>query len=78
MTITVTLTGSIAFSWWWATPALLLLIERVATVWGMGWKARLLAASFIPEQLYTLILTMSYLRAFAVFIRGGKGGWRAT
>jgi cellulose synthase/poly-beta-1,6-N-acetylglucosamine synthase-like glycosyltransferase len=78
MAITVTLTGSIAFSWWWATPALLLLIERVATVWRMGWKARLLAASFIPEQLYTLILTASYLRAFAVFIRGGKGGWRAT
>lgn len=78
LAITVTITRSIAFSWWWTTPALLLLIERVVSVWRMGWKARILAASFVPEQLYTLLLTVSYVRALTVFIRGGKGGWSAT
>lgn len=76
--VTVTFTRSITFSWWWTIPSLLLVVERVTSVWPMGWKARILAATFIPEQLYTLLLTVSYVRAFAVFIRGGKGGWSTT
>jgi hypothetical protein len=78
LAFTATTSGSVVFSWWWTTPAVLLVIERVVSVWRMGWKARILAASLVPEQLYTLLLTLAYVRAFAVFIRGGKGGWSAT
>lgn len=75
---TVLVTGAVAFSWWWTLPCVLLSAERTATVWKMGWRARLLAVTFVPEQLFTLLLTWAYLRAVATFLRGGKGGWQAT
>jgi cellulose synthase/poly-beta-1,6-N-acetylglucosamine synthase-like glycosyltransferase len=75
---TVAITGTVAFSWWWTLPCALLAAERTATVWGMGWRARLCAATFIPEQFYTLLLTWSYLRALTSFLRGKKGAWKAT
>jgi cellulose synthase/poly-beta-1,6-N-acetylglucosamine synthase-like glycosyltransferase len=75
---TVAITGTVAFSWWWTLPCALLSAERTMTVWGMGWRARLYAVAFLPEQLYTLLLTWSYLRALTTFLRGGKGGWQAT
>ncbi|SNY28918.1 glycosyltransferase family 2 protein [Paractinoplanes atraurantiacus] len=70
--------GGVDFRWYWAAPTVLLLIERVATVWRMGWRARLYAAAFVPEQLYTLLLTFIYTRAFFAFVRGERGGWAAT
>ncbi|MEU4243768.1 glycosyltransferase family 2 protein [Actinoplanes sp. NPDC026619] len=75
---TVAVTGAVAFSWWWTLPCALLSAERTMTVWGMGRRARWYAVAFVPEQLYTLLLTWSYLRALRTFLRGGKGGWHAT
>jgi cellulose synthase/poly-beta-1,6-N-acetylglucosamine synthase-like glycosyltransferase len=75
---TVAVTGTVAFSWWWTLPCVLLSAERTMTVWKMGWRARLYAVAFVPEQLYTLILTWAYLRALTTFLRGGKGAWQAT
>ncbi len=78
VTGTVAVTGAVQFAWWWTLPCALLAVERTTTVWKMGWRARLLAATFLPEQLYTLLLTWAYLRALMTFLRGGKGGWQAT
>jgi cellulose synthase/poly-beta-1,6-N-acetylglucosamine synthase-like glycosyltransferase len=75
---TVVVTGSVAFAWWWTLPCVLLAVERTTTVWRMGWRARLYAAAFLPEQLYTLVLTWSYVRALAKFLGGRKGGWQTT
>ncbi|WP_305783095.1 glycosyltransferase family 2 protein [Symbioplanes lichenis] len=70
--------GGIDFSWWWTLPSLVLLAERVWSVWGMGWRARCYAALFVPEQLYTLLLTFIYAKAFLKFVRGHQGAWIAT
>lgn len=78
LTVSLTVFGAVDFDWRWSLPSLLLLAERVWSVWGMGWKARLYAAAFIPEQLYTLLLTYIYSRAFWQFARGRKGAWVAT
>lgn len=78
LTGTVAYTGAVSFSWWWALPSLLLTAERAAGVWSMGWRTRLLALTFVPEQIYTLVLTYAYVRAALIFVRGGKGGWAAT
>ncbi|MBT8227877.1 MAG: glycosyltransferase family 2 protein [Dactylosporangium sp.] len=79
MLATTYLTGrSLSWSWWWAIPTGVLIVERTASVWPMGWRERLLAATFIPEQLYVGFLTYVYLRAALLFARGSRGGWTAT
>lgn len=41
-----------AFSWIWLVPLPIILAERVRAVWPLGWKARLLAATWVADELY--------------------------
>src|SRR3712207_8260287 len=36
--VTAGLTGGLGFSWPWLLPSVVLLVERTATVWSMGWR----------------------------------------
>jgi biofilm PGA synthesis N-glycosyltransferase PgaC len=76
--LSLSLTGDIQWSWWWTLPSVLLLVERVWSIWSMGWRARIYAALFVPEQVYTLLLTFIYSKAFLKFVRGDRGSWIAT
>ena len=78
LTVSLAVFGDVDIRWYWALPSLALLVERVWSVWGMGWRARIYAALFLPEQLYTLLLTLIYSRALVKFARGDKGSWVAT
>ncbi|GIF43509.1 hypothetical protein Axi01nite_78200 [Actinoplanes xinjiangensis] len=78
LTVSLVWMGGVDFAWYWTVPSLVLLAERVWSVWAMGWRARLYAALFVPEQLYTLLLTFIYSKALASFVRGKKGSWSAT
>jgi cellulose synthase/poly-beta-1,6-N-acetylglucosamine synthase-like glycosyltransferase len=78
LAVSLAVFGTVDFRWYWAVPSMLLLAERVWSVWPMGWRARVYAALFLPEQLYTLLLTFIYAKAFAKFVRGDKGAWVAT
>jgi cellulose synthase/poly-beta-1,6-N-acetylglucosamine synthase-like glycosyltransferase len=78
LAVSLTLLGGVTFTWYWTIPSVVLLAERVWSVWSMGWRARLYAALFIPEQIYTLLLTFIYSKAVVAFVRGKKGSWTAT
>lgn len=78
LAITAGLTGHLGFSLPWLLPSLILLVERTATVWSLGWRARLTAASVVPEQLYTLLLVGIHLGAATSLALGRKGSWRPT
>ena len=78
LAVSLAVFGAVDFAWYWTVPSLVLLVERVWSVWSMGWRARLYAVLFVPEQLYTLLLTFIYAKAFAKFARGDKGAWVAT
>jgi cellulose synthase/poly-beta-1,6-N-acetylglucosamine synthase-like glycosyltransferase len=63
----------------WSVPALLLLaLERVVSVWPMGWRARIVAATVLPEQVYSWLLTFTFGAALKDFVLGRKGAWHAT
>lgn len=62
----------------WLIPPGILFAERVATVWRMGAKQRLIAAALVPELLYSMFLVVTFASAFADFARGRKGAWHAT
>jgi poly-beta-1,6-N-acetyl-D-glucosamine synthase len=70
--------GSYRFAWWTIPALVLLAVERVSSVWQLGWKARLTALALAPEQLYATFLTVTYACAFADFVRGRKGAWHTT
>jgi cellulose synthase/poly-beta-1,6-N-acetylglucosamine synthase-like glycosyltransferase len=78
LAVSLAVLGGVDFQWYWTLPSLILLAERVWSVWAMGPRARLYAALFLPEQLYTLVLTFSYAKALLKFVRGDKGAWVAT
>jgi cellulose synthase/poly-beta-1,6-N-acetylglucosamine synthase-like glycosyltransferase len=63
---------------WSALAFGLLAIERVSGVWRMGWRARFVALSLIPEQLYSLLLIFTFGSAAKDFVLGRKGAWHAT
>lgn len=47
----------------WLAVGVVLIAERVVTVWSGGWRARLLAALLVPELLYTVFL-------YTIFVTG--------
>ncbi|MCT0006533.1 glycosyltransferase family 2 protein, partial [Weissella confusa] len=59
----------------WAVIGIIFIIERVVSVWHVGWKARIFAFLIIPELLYALILQISYLGALVQFTTGSNGTW---
>lgn len=62
----------------WITMLLIFGLERTATVWQLGWKARLIAIFIIPEQVYSLLLTIIFSISLFNFCTGKKGSWHAT
>ena len=49
---------------WYAGAILTIFwLERVVTVWGMGWRHRLVAALMVPELAYAWILQLAHLKA---------------
>jgi cellulose synthase/poly-beta-1,6-N-acetylglucosamine synthase-like glycosyltransferase len=69
--------GSISWSPFWISLMVIVVAERVYTVWGMGWKARLYAALLV-EQMYSILLCMIFFVALLKCIAGKKGHWVPT
>lgn len=59
----------------WLAIGSIFIVERVLTVWRVGWKARITALLMFPELIYAIILQFSFIAAWIHFIRGKKGVW---
>jgi cellulose synthase/poly-beta-1,6-N-acetylglucosamine synthase-like glycosyltransferase len=59
----------------WVGAGMLFIFERVFTVWNSGWKARLLAATLIPELLYELFLQGVFINSMIDVIFNRKANW---
>lgn len=66
---------TITFQPLWMVVGLIFVAERVVTVWDVGWKARLVAATVIPELLYAFILQFAHISAIWQFVRKNNGTW---
>lgn len=62
----------------WLIPILILAIERVATVWSLGWKYRIIASIVILEQIYSVILILIFGYGLINFIFNKRGKWHST
>lgn len=59
----------------WLVPVAVVTAERVATAWPLGWKERLIAASFFPDELYCLLREAWILRSTWLSFRGLRSTW---
>ncbi|MCA1984750.1 glycosyltransferase [Nocardioides nematodiphilus] len=59
----------------WVGVGAVFAVERVVTVWGGGWRARLLALALLPELLYAALLSAIQLAAIAEIALARVAGW---
>lgn len=59
----------------WLVIGLIFVLERVATVWRGGWKARLLAASLLPELGYDVFLQIVFYKCLLDIALARRPSW---
>ncbi len=62
----------------WLVLLAILAFERTATVWSLGWKARIIALTIIPEQVYSILLIFIYGLSVINYLTNKKGEWHTT
>lgn len=75
LTITLLAADSIRWSPFWVTMGMVFVVERVVTVWAVGWRARALAAPILPELLYSAFLQVIFVTSIVEIVLGRKAGW---
>jgi cellulose synthase/poly-beta-1,6-N-acetylglucosamine synthase-like glycosyltransferase len=62
----------------WLALALVFMVERVATVWSGGWRARLLALPLVIEIFYALYLQLVVVASIVELALGRRASWSGT
>ncbi|MET0861872.1 MAG: hypothetical protein ABW091_12690 [Microbacterium sp.] len=75
MVITLLAADSIRWSPFWVTIGLVFLLERLVTVWAVGWRARVLAAPVVIELAYAFFLQACFVTSIVQIATGRKAGW---
>jgi len=67
--------GLIAFNPLWASVGLIFWLERVVTAWKAGRRGKLLAALYVPEIFYDLILQRAFVVALWSSLSNREAAW---
>lgn len=60
----------------WAGLGVVFAVERIATVWRGGWRARILAATLFPELGYSMFLNLVYVKGVLDITLGNQARWK--
>jgi cellulose synthase/poly-beta-1,6-N-acetylglucosamine synthase-like glycosyltransferase len=74
-TITLLSADGLRFAWFWLLIGLIFLVERVVTVWAVGWRGRLLALPLVIEIGYELVLQAVFVKSLVDIASGREAGW---
>ena len=75
MTVSLLAADSILWSPFWITIGLIFLVERLVTVWQVGWRGRAVAAPIFLELAYVAFLQVCFVTSFVQILLGRKAGW---
>ncbi|HYH72777.1 MAG TPA: hypothetical protein VD764_06130 [Nocardioides sp.] len=75
LVITLLAADSIRWSPCWVTVGLVFLVERLVTVWAVGWRARAVAAPVFIELAYAFFLQACFVTSIVQIATGRKAGW---
>lgn len=76
--ITLTLLALTHWVWFtfWVAIGVLFMVERVATVWSGGWRARLLAVTLFPELFFDMYLNIVFVKGSIDISLGRQTSWK--
>ncbi|MCU1532255.1 MAG: glycosyltransferase family 2 protein [Arthrobacter sp.] len=60
----------------WLGLGAVFMVERVATVWKGGWRARLLACTLFPELFFDMFLNIVYVKGIIDISLGRTANWK--
>ncbi|MEO3932007.1 glycosyltransferase family 2 protein [Micrococcaceae bacterium Sec7.4] len=60
----------------WVGMGIVFVVERVATVWHGGWRARLLALLLLPELFFDMFLNVIYVKGIVDISLGRTAHWK--
>ena len=75
MLVTLLAADGLQVYWFWFAVGLVFVVERVVTVWRVGWRGRALAAPLVIELAYDLVLQASFVVSLVEIASGRKAGW---
>ncbi len=75
LTITLLAADSFEFVWFWVGIGSIFVIERLVTVWAVGWRGRAIAFPLVIEIAYDLVLQAVYVRSLFDIATGRAAGW---
>jgi poly-beta-1,6-N-acetyl-D-glucosamine synthase len=61
--------------WFWVVVGLVFVLERLVTVWRVGWRGRLLAAPIVIELCYVVVLQATFVASLVQIATGRRAGW---
>ena len=70
--------GSVGFSPFWTAIGLIFVVEKLVSVWRMGWRTRLLAAVLVVELAYDMFQHAVYFRALVDLALRREERWAQT
>ena len=73
--LTIALSGEFTFAPLWLIPTMIIVAERIKSVWKLGWRARLTAGTLFPEELYQVMREAYVTRAAWLALRGKQWQW---
>ena len=73
--ITLLAADELARSVFWTVVGVVFVVERLATVWTAGWRARAMAAVIFLELGYALFLQACFVASLVQVFTGKKAGW---
>jgi cellulose synthase/poly-beta-1,6-N-acetylglucosamine synthase-like glycosyltransferase len=73
--ITLLAADEIRWSPFWVTMGLVFLLERLVTVWAVGWRGRLLAAPIFVELAYAAYLQACFVTSLLQIVTGRRRTW---
>ena len=73
--ITLLAADSFQFVWLWFGIGLIFVVERVVTVWAVGWRGRAIALPLVIELAYDLVQQAVYVKSLFDIATGRAAGW---
>jgi len=74
-TLTLLSADSFALAPFWAAMGAIFIVEKVVTVWAVGWRGRLLAFPLFVEIAYDLLLQVIFIKSLIDIATGRSAGW---
>jgi poly-beta-1,6-N-acetyl-D-glucosamine synthase len=73
--ITLLAADSFQLVWFWAAIGKIFVVERVVTVWAVGWRGRAIAFPLVTEIGYDLVQQAVYVKSLFDIATGRAAGW---